>query len=65
MGEFFVLGRGVYWCLVYKLAVGTVRISEVEHGSLGAIGGCRWVGLSRARTPSYMLDRYECAAPAV
>ena len=63
--ESFVLGRGGYGSVVCELAVGTMRISEVKHGSLGAIGGCRWVGLSRVCTPYYMLDRYERAAQAV
>ena len=61
----FVLGRGGYRSLVCGLAVGPVRISEVEHGSLGAIGGCRWVGLARVCTPECILDRYERAAQAV
>jgi hypothetical protein len=65
LAESFVLGRGGYVSLVCELVVGIMRIFEVEHGSLGAIGGCRGIGLSRARSPSYMLDRCECAAQAV
>ena len=48
-----------------ELAVSTVRISEVEHGSLGAIGGCRGIGLSRARASKHMHGRYKRAAQAV
>ena len=48
--ESFVLGRGGYRSLVCGLAVGTVRIFEVKHGSLGGLRCLSGSSLSRAST---------------
>ena len=59
------LGRGGRWRLVCELLDDTVRVLKVEHGSLGAIGGCRGAGIPRAHTTPLMRGRYERVAQAV